>query len=405
METGWRTIATLFAMMFASQLALTIYLPAVPEMAADFGTTLGQVQLVIPAYLVAFALMQLIAGPLSDSFGRKPVILAGLALFLLASVGCALTTDIWQLLGARFIQAAGACTTIVVGRAIIRDTSQGTSAAKAMSWLAMALGVGPAVAPFFGSLLLEPFGWRATFLATAMMSAVVLLFAHRILGETLPATERRRARIDELLAVYVSLLRRRAFMGYSLTISFQSGTFQVFITAAPIVLIGMMDLSPQLFGLYVMIIPAGFILASFISGVAVARVPINAIIAAGCCFGVLGGAMQTFLAVTGTATPPLIVGAILISNFGTGLVFANCYALALSTVTPSYAGAASALGGFLHQGWAVLLSLAVAALAHTSSLQMGLAQTATTAAGLTIFLLTVVLFAGRTARRGPRPSA
>jgi DHA1 family bicyclomycin/chloramphenicol resistance-like MFS transporter len=394
----WRSIATLFAMMFASQLALTIYLPAVPVMAQELGLSLGQVQLVIPAYLIAFAMMQLVAGPLSDAFGRRPVILSGLALFLLASLACALSTDIWQLLAARFVQAAGACTTIVVGRAIIRDTSEGKSAARAMSYLAMALGVGPATAPFFGSLLLDAFDWRATFFATAAMSGIVLLFAWFILDETLPRDARRPSRPGELAAGYLTLLRERKFMGYSLTISFQSGTFQVFITAAPIVLISMMGISPQLFGLYVMIIPGGFILASFIAGRLATRVSLDTIIIAGCICGVTGGLMQIFWAITGLANPPLIVLAIFIANFGTGLVFANCYALALSTVTPSFAGSASALGGFFHQGWAFVLSLAVASLMHTSSLPMGLAQTATTIGSLSIFVL-VVMLAGRQAQK------
>ena len=394
----WRSIATLFAMMFASQLALTIYLPAVPVMAQELGLSLGQVQLVIPAYLISFAMMQLVAGPLSDAFGRRPVILSGLALFLLASLACALSTDIWQLLAARFVQAAGACTTIVVGRAIIRDTSEGKSAARAMSYLAMALGVGPATAPFFGSLLLDAFDWRATFFATAAMSGIVLLFAWFILDETLPRDARRPSRPGELAAGYLTLLRERKFMGYSLTISFQSGTFQVFITAAPIVLISMMGISPQLFGLYVMIIPGGFILASFIAGRLATRVSLDTIIIAGCICGVTGGLMQIFWAITGLANPPLIVLAIFIANFGTGLVFANCYALALSKVTPSFAGSASALGGFFHQGWAFVLSLVVASLMHTSSLPMGLAQTATTIGSLSIFVL-VVMLAGRQAQK------
>jgi DHA1 family bicyclomycin/chloramphenicol resistance-like MFS transporter len=397
MGAGWRTIATLFAMMFASQLALTIYLPAVPEMAADLGTSLSQVQLIIPAYLIAFALMQLVAGPLSDAFGRRPVILSGLGLFFFASLACALSTDIWHLMGARFVQAAGACTTIVVGRAIIRDTSEGKSAARAMSYLAMALGVGPATAPFFGSLILEIFDWRATFHATAIMSAVVLAAAFRILPETLPPEIRRPSRPMQLLAGYVLLLRQRKFMGYSLTISFQSGTFQVFITAAPIVLISTMGVSPQAFGLYVMCIPAGFILASFLSGRLLSHMSVDTIILVGAIFGVLGGLMQVFLALSGLATPSLIVASIFISNFGTGLVFANCYALALSTVSPSFAGAASALGGFFHQGWAFVLSLVVTGLAHTDSLPMGLAQTATTIGALAMFVFAVLL-AGRHAR-------
>jgi len=182
-------------------------------------------------------------------------------------------------------------------------------------------------------------------------------------------------------------------MGYSLTISFQSGTFQIFITAAPIVLISMMGLSPQIFGLYVIMIPGGFILASYLSGVAISRFSINSVIMAGCLLGVIGGIFQVLVAVMGVATPFFIVLGIFISNFGTGLVFANCYALALSTVTPSFAGAASALGGFLHQGWAFILSLFVTWLVHTSSIQMAITQFATTFLALTFFLLTVVFFA------------
>lgn len=398
MGPGFRTISTLFAMMFASQLALTIYLPAVPEMALDLGVTSGQVQLIIPAYLGAFALMQLIAGPLSDAFGRRPIILSGLTLFFFASIACALSNDIWQLMGARFVQAAGACTTIVVGRAIIRDTSEGKSAARAMSYLAMALGVGPAMAPFFGGLLLESFDWRSTFFATAVMSALVLLFAFRILGETLPPQTRRPLRPSALLVGYISLLRQRKFMGYSLTISFQSGTFQVFITASPIVLISVMGVSPQLYGLYVMFIPAGFIIASFVSGRLVTRIPVNMIILAGNIFGIAGALMQVFLATSGLATPLLIVASIFISNFGTGLVFANCYALALSTVPPSFAGAASALGGFFHRGWAFVLSFFVASLIHTSSLPLGIMQTVTTICAVSIFVF-AVLWSGRHTRK------
>ena len=393
MSAEKRIIATLFVMMFASQLALTIYLPAVPSMASDLGTTMSRVQLIIPAYLIAFACMQLVVGPLSDALGRKPLIIGGLLVFLAATIGCALSSDLSTLLCFRFIQAAGACSIIVVSRAIIRDISVGENAARAMSWLAMGLAVGPAIAPFLGSLLLEFTNWRACFLATAMMSALVLPFAWFVLHETLPIQSRRPLQFWELTRVYSSLLWRRDFMGYSLTISFQSGTFQIFITAAPIVLISMMGLSPQIFGLYVIMIPGGFILASYLSGVAISRFSINSVIMAGCLLGVIGGIFQILVAVMGVATPFFIVLGIFISNFGTGLVFANCYALALSTVTPSFAGAASALGGFLHQGWAFILSLFVTWLVHTSSIQMAITQFATTFFALTFFLLTVVFFA------------
>jgi MFS transporter, DHA1 family, multidrug resistance protein len=393
MVLRWPSLSVLFAMMFASQLAMTIFLPAVPDIARDLDTSLGRVQLVIPAYLIAFALMQLVAGSLSDRFGRRPVILGGVALFMVASIGCAFATDIWQLLGGRFFQAAGACTSIVVGRAIVRDTNEGKSAALAMSYLAISLGVGPAIAPFFGGLLVEAYNWRATFLATAAMSAISLVFSIPVLKETLPPQDRISMGFHRLVSGYLALARQPGFMGYSLTISFQSAIFQVFMTAAPIVLIAQLGLSPRVFGLYLMVIPVAFMTGSFVSGRLVRFVPVDAIIAVGCTLGVLGGLMQISLAVSGLATAPLIVAAILISNFGTGLVLANCYAQALNKVSPSFAGSASALGGFLHMGWAFAVSLIVANLSHTVSLQLGIVQTATTIASLSVFLLVVRYYA------------
>lgn len=400
MEVRRTSLAVLFAMMFASQLALTIFLPAAPDIADDLGTSLNTVQLVIPAYLIAFAIMQLVAGPLSDAFGRRPVILGGVALFMAASLGCALAGDIVQLLIGRFFQAAGACTSIVVGRAIIRDTNDSRSAAKAMSYLAISLGVGPAVAPFIGGVLVEAFDWRATFIATAVMSGVSLALAIPVLRETLPPRDRRPPDIVRLFTGYASLVRRPKFMGYSLAISFQSGIFQVFMTASPIVLISVMGLPPRIYGLYLMIVPVAFMLGSFLSGQLVNRFDGDTIIRIGGVFGVLGGLLQVTFALSGIANPLLVVAAVLVSNFGTGLVFANCYAQALNQVPPSFAGSASALGGFLHMGWGFVLALAVANLPHPDSLNLGLVQTATTIGSVTLFLVLVVWW-GRGA--GGRP--
>lgn len=383
------SLAVLFAMMFSSQLALTIFLPAVPDIARDLGTSLGQTQLIIPAYLIAFAFMQLVVGPLSDRFGRRPVIMGGVALFMVASLACALSTDIWQLLAARFFQAAGACASIVVGRATVRDTSEGKAAAQAMSYVAISLGVGPAVAPLIGAQLTALFDWRAVFFATAAVSAASLIVAIPVLRETLPPAARRKIDIFQLAREYLALFRRAGFMGYSLTISFQSALFQVFMTASPIVLISQMGVSPQLYGAYLVVIPIAFIAGSFMSGRLVRHLPVDLIVGVGCALGVLGGLLQAGMAISGLATPTWIIAAVLVSNFGTGLVLANCYAQALNTVPPSFAGAASAMSGCLHMGWAFTMALIVANLPHNLSLQMGLAQTATTMLGLAVFLVVV----------------
>ena len=376
-------------MMFASQLALTIFLPAVVNMANDLGTTLTRVQLVIPAYLGAFAVMQLAAGPLSDAFGRRPVILGGLALFTLASIACGLATNIESLLVGRFFQAMGACTTIVVGRAIIRDGSQGQTAARALSYLAIALGVGPAVAPFFGGFLVSWFDWRATFFATGLIALGTLIAAISRFAESLRAESRRPPNLGGMFRNYIELTGNRLFLGYSLTIAFLTGTFQTFMVAAPIVMIDQMGVSPKLFGFYVMTVPASFMVASFASAKLSGRVPLDWMIVAGCTAAVTGGLVQFILATTANSSPISILVAILISNFGTGLAFANCYAQALSMVPPNIAGAASALTGFIHMGWAFLISLSLANIANITIVDLGISQTATAVAATTAFLALV----------------
>ncbi len=383
------SIIILFAMMFASQLALTIYLPAVVDIAGDLGTSVEQVQFIIPAYLGAFAIMQLAAGPLSDAFGRRPVILGGLALFVVASVVCGLAGSLGTLLVARFFQAMGACTTIVVGRAIIRDGAEGKAAAQAMSYIGIAMAAGPSIAPFVGGFLVTWFDWRATFFATSLVALGALVAAVPRFVETLPAALRRPPDVAAMLRNYVVLAGNRRFMGYSLTISFLTGTFQTFIVAAPIIMVDQMGVTPELFGFYVMIVPATFMVASYITGRLGGRVPLDWLIAAGCIIAIAGGFIQLAFGLTGSSTPISILVAILISNFGTGLAFANCYAQSLSTVSPSIAGAASALTGFIHMGWAFLISLMLANIDAIDMIDLGVSQTATTLVSATAFFVLV----------------
>jgi DHA1 family bicyclomycin/chloramphenicol resistance-like MFS transporter len=382
----------LFAMIYAGQMASTIYLPGLPEIARDLDATLSAAQTLVAAYLGAFAFSQLVVGPLSDRFGRRPVVLAGLGLFTLSSVLCVVVPTIGTLLAVRFAQAAGACATIVVGRAMIRDTAEGLAAAHAMSWFAIAMAVGPATAPFIGGLLTAWLGWQSTFVATALVGAAVLVFVVFDLEETLPPEARRPPKASELLVSYARLAGNPVFVGYSMIVSFASGSIQTYITAIPIVFLVLMGVSPQALGAYIMIMPMIFVVATYISRRLSAFLPIDRIILIGVGFSAAGGLLQVLFGLWGVTTPYPVIMAIATSNFGTGMVFANCYAQALSTVPPSSAGQASALGGFMHMGWGGILSFAVANMTHTSSLQFGLAQMATTwlAAATAVLLIFAV---------------
>jgi DHA1 family bicyclomycin/chloramphenicol resistance-like MFS transporter len=387
------SLPLLFAMMFASQLAVTIFLPALPAIAADLQTSLSWAQRLLPAYLFAFALAQLVVGPLSDAFGRRPVIVGGLGLFAVASFGAALAPDIGLLLTARVVQACGACATMVVARAIIRDTAEGVAAARAMSMLAIAMAVGPSAAPFIGGQIVTWLDWRMTFVTTGIVAALTAFAVLRHLEETLPPERRRAPPVGAQLVTYARLLGNPLFVCYSLIVSFASGAMQAFLTASPVVLIVLMDVPPDVYGMCVMLMPIVYMVGSFLAGRLTRWIAIDRIILLGAVFSIVGGAAQLALALAGDATPAGVLVAFAVSNFGTGLVLACCYAQALSTVTPSYAGAASALSGFMHMGWAFALTLVVASVTHTSSLQFAIAQMATS--GLSFAVTLVLIFAFR----------
>lgn len=388
----------LFAMMFASQLATTIFLPGLPGIAEDLGATLSAAQMLLPAYLGAFAIAQLAVGPLSDAFGRRRVIISGLGLFSLASLAAALAPDIEMLLAARAMQASGACATMVVARAIIRDTAQGAAAARAMSVLAIAMAVGPSAAPFIGGQLVTWFDWRVTFYFTALISVITTFGVLRYLEETLPPNQRRAARFGEQAVTYLRLLGNPVFVGYSLTVAFASGAMQAFLAASPIILIVQMDMPPAVYGFCVMLMPIIYIIGSFIAGRLTLWIPIDRIVLIGALASAGGGLLQLGfgLGLGQIDISPLhVLGAFAISNLGTGLVLACCYSQALNTVSPSYAGAASALSGFIHMGWAFVITLTVASVAHETSLPFGIAQMTTTGLSLTAALLLIFVYKRR----------
>lgn len=394
------SIVLLFAMLYAGQLGSTIYLPGLPDIARDLDTTLSAAQTMVAAYLGAFAVAQLVMGPLSDRLGRRPVILGGLGLFAVASVMCAFAPDIGLLLTARFAQATGACATIVVGRAMVRDTAEGLAAAQAMSWIAIAMGIGPATAPFIGGFLVSWFGWQSTFIGTALIGAGVLVFVIISLEETLPPADRNPPKASQLLGTYFRLARNPAFVGYSMIVSFASGAMQAYLTSVPVVFIILMGVPPELFGFYIMIMPTLYVIATYTSRRLMTRISLDRIILVGITFSATGGLLQLGFGLWGVTTPYPVLFAFAISNFGTGLVLANCYAQALNAVTPAIAGQASALGGFMHMGWGGILSIAVARMTHTSSLQLGMAQMTTTWLAAATALILILVIKRRPGYRG-----
>ena len=379
--------ALVFALGFVSQLPITIFLPAVPQMADRLGVSVADIQLIVPAYLGAFAVAQLAAGPISDATGRRGVSLAGLLLFTLASVACALADSLPLLIAARALQAVGACVAIVVGRAIVRDTLHGLAAARAMAWIAISMGVGPSLAPFVGGYLTAWFDWRATFLATGFCGAILLLISFVMLPETLPAAARQITRMATLLHSYLRIAGNRTFLRYTLTVSCISSSFNVFLVGAPVVVVGQMGVSPEEFGFLVMLVPVTFMAGSYLSNRLALHVSIDRIVFVAALTAISGGLWLIAQALTGTATAYLLFAAVMLFNGGNGVLFPLCYGQALNTVPPALAGSASAFAGFIHMTWGFTVALLTTAVPQSGTGPMGIMMTLSMMAGFLAFVL------------------
>ena len=365
-------IPLLVALMVASQVAITIFLPSLPAIAEDLGTSQALAQMTVSAYLGSFALAQLVVGPLSDAIGRRRPLIAGLVLFTIGGLACALAPNIAFLIAARVVQAVGGCTCIVISRAIVRDTTDGPAATRAMAYLGMSLAVAPMVAPLVGGQLEAHFGWQSNFLATGLLGAGALAATLLTLRETLPPEARKHTRAGVLALTYMRLARMARFMGYSLSTGAMGATFQAFIAGTPVAFIVVMGVTPEAFGFFILSAPAGYIIGNYLSSRLAHRVSRGRMIWAGGLLSIAGTGATVALALGGLDTPYTLLLPIFVYSWGSGFLVPNSLAGALTEVEPAAAGSAAALGGFIQMGAGFVSTLIVASLIQTSFLQLGL---------------------------------
>jgi DHA1 family bicyclomycin/chloramphenicol resistance-like MFS transporter len=234
---------TLVLLIGLSVMSLNIFVASLSHIAEDFQPEYGLVSLSIAGYLAITAVLQLIMGPLSDRFGRRPVILTGLALFTVASVGCMLAQNIWVFLGFRLMQGAVICGA-AVSVAALRDMVSTEKAASLLGYMALA----PMLGPMLGGISDQVFGWRASFAFFAMSGAILLTLVWGDLGET---NKHRSARFIPQFRTYPELLGSRRFWGYALCMAFSTGAFYVFIAGASLVAMAMFSMSPVVLGFFI----------------------------------------------------------------------------------------------------------------------------------------------------------
>ena len=383
MRTTKPPIWLLMGATVSSQMALTIFLPSLPTISRSFGVAYGTAQLTLSVYLFAFAFAQLVVGPLSDSRGRRPVLLASLALFTVGSICCALSPTIESLIAARLVQACGACGGVVLGRAIVRDSRSGAEAPRAMGTLASAMALAPALSPLLGGQLLGWFGWRSSFWLTGAIGLVVLALVWRIVGETAPkAPPRTAGLVRSYLDGFRMVLQERRFVGLMIAATCASSAFNVFFSGGPILLIRVMGVAAELFGWFTLAWAGNFVIGSLVSSRLQGRVKSLLLIPIGQGILTVGAAAMMASALVGWITPLALIPPLILMGFGNGLNMPNAMANALTSVPAGRVGAASSLMGFVQMLAAALLTLLVGYVPHDSQLNIGIGVGVTGIVGL-----------------------
>ncbi len=392
----------LTALVALGPISTDLYLPSLPGMARAFGGDVDQVQLTLSLFLAGFAVGQLVYGPLSDRFGRRPVLLAGVALFVIATAVCALAPSLPMLIASRFVQALGACAGPVIGRAVVRDVYGREGAARVLAYMSAAIALAPAIGPIIGGFLEIWFGWRANFVALLVFGIAGLAGAYAILPETNRDPDPRAAMPVAILSTFGMLLRNRAFLGYMLCYTAGYGTLFAFISGSSFVFIEAVGLAPEQFGFCFAFMVVGYIAGAVLSGRLIRKQGLDRLIAAGGIIAAAAGAALAGIGWSGMALEGL-EGAMLllvpaaIVAFGIGLVMANAMVGAISPF-PRAAGSAAALVGFVQMSGAALLGLAVGYFYDgTPRAMTGAMALATFAIPLAVILLRANAGAGRSA--------
>jgi MFS transporter, DHA1 family, multidrug resistance protein len=339
-------------------LTTDMYLPSLPDIARQLGASSAQVQLTISAYLIGFAAGQIIYGPVSDRHGRKPVLIAAIALYCAASLACALSTSIEMLIVARAFQALGGSGGIVLTRAIVRDIYSGAHAGRELSVIGSVMALAPVLAPVLGGLIQTGFGWRMTFLALVGAGCAGAAVVWALLPETLNNRAAEPVSLPSMLRSYRIVGRNPAYLAYlSITSASYAGLF-AWISGSAFVLQDLYGLAPFDFGVAFALGSVGYMAGSAIAARLVIRLGLDGVLGLGGCACAVGGLAMIGAVGLGLVSPMSLVLPMAIYLAGLGMVLPQGIAGAM-TPFPERAGAASSLFGFLQQTAAAVCGAAV----------------------------------------------
>ncbi|GAA0489592.1 MULTISPECIES: multidrug effflux MFS transporter [Tatumella] len=364
--TGVSFVIILSALMAVTSLSTDIYLPAMPVMSKEL---LGNAELTVTGFLTGFCLAQLIWGPISDRYGRRRPLFIGLILFIIGSAGCALSSDMLQIVMWRIFQAFGACTGPMLARAMIRDLFSRTRAAQMLSTLMIIMAIAPIAGPLIGGQMIKITSWHAIFWLLVIIG-ILLLAAISFLPETLTSENRVSVTLSGAFRNYYQLLTNANYMRFTLCLTFYYVAAYAFITGSPFVYISYFHIDPQYYGWLFAVNILGVMLLSIVNRRLVQHFPLEnllrvAVTVAAAAAGVLAA---------GTGADIGGIGLIIISVFiffaMNGVIAATSTACALDAV-PGFAGSASALIGALQYGSGIISSLLLALFSNGTPRTMG----------------------------------
>jgi MFS transporter, DHA1 family, multidrug resistance protein len=358
LQPGTFGLTLLLAMLTAlGPLSMDMYLPSLPDIAHVLAAPTARTQLTVSSYLIGFAVGQVVYGPLSDRHGRRPVLLAAVALYLTSTLACAAAQSVDPLIAGRFFQGVGGSGAIVLARAIVRDLYSGVRAARELSLMGSISAFAPIVAPMIGGVLQSAFGWRASFVCMSIGAIIAVLVAARLLPETLRQRSGEPITLFSIVRGYGSVLQHRCFLIYLgiITISY-AGLF-AWISGASVVLQGVYGLSAVTFGFTFALGAAGYMVGATIAARLVVRLGLDRTIGVGVIVLAAGG--LALAAVVAAGIPGIwLVAAMALYLAGLGLAMPQAMAGAL-TPFPNRAGTAASLMGLVQQAVAAVVAAVI----------------------------------------------
>ncbi len=377
---GSRWLIVLLGLLGAlAPLSMDIYLVSMPSLGEVFATDVSRVQLTLSVYMAGFAVGQIFYGPASDRFGRRIVLMAGLALFIVAVIGAALAPSVEALIAARFFQALGMSAAPILGRAIVRDMFERELAARTLSYIAVVHGVAPILAPIIGSHLHVAVGWQGGFVFVAIYAALALWFVTMRLAETLKQPDPDALDPARMARTFSSLLANRQFVGAMLICCFTGAGLFAYIASAAYVYIGVFGFPESQFGYLFATVMLGNIAGSILGGKLVMRLGIMRMMRLGTSLALVAGLALAWFAWAGSTHVASVIAPMMAYMIAFSLILPSATAAALGPF-PANAGAASALLGFFQLLVSATVGTLAGALFDSSAVPMA------SAVGLMAFL-------------------